>query len=507
MQLIFGPRVDIQHLMCPLANNWPPHYAPHYCSWSLAKRWIFNILVSCQQLASSILCTSLLCNWSLVQVDIQHLMSSCQWPPQYYAPHYYAADLWSKVDIQHFNVSSCQQLASSILCTSLLCSWSLVQEWIFNILMCLSCQQLASSILCTSYYATVFGPKVDIQHFNVSSCQQLASSILCTSLLCNWSLVPRWIFNILMCPLANNWPPSNTMPHCCSWSFQRWIFNILMCPLANNWPPQYYAPHYYATDLWSQGGLFNILMCPLANNWPPQYYASLLCNDLWSKVDIQHFNVSSCQQLASQYYAPHYYATDLWSKVDIQHFNVSSCQQLASSILCTSLLCSWSFGPGGCSTFKCVLLPTTGLLNTIHLLLLCSWSLSKVDIQHFNVSSCQQLASSILCLTTMQLIFWSKVDIQHFNVSSCQQLASLSYASLLCSWSLVQRWIFNILMCLLPTTGLPSILCTSLLCSWSLVQGGYSTFYVSSCQQLASSVLCTSLLYAIFWSKGGYSTF
>jgi hypothetical protein len=23
------------------------------------------------------------------------------WPPQYYAPHYYAADLWSKVDIQH----------------------------------------------------------------------------------------------------------------------------------------------------------------------------------------------------------------------------------------------------------------------------------------------------------------------------------------------------------------------------------------------------------------------
>jgi hypothetical protein len=80
-----------------------------------------------------------------------------------------------------------------------------------------------------------------------------------------------------------------------------------MCPLANNWPPQYYAPHYYATDLWSKW-IFNILMCPLANNWPPQYYA------------------------------PHYYAADLWSKVDIQHFNVSSCQQLASSILCTSLL-------------------------------------------------------------------------------------------------------------------------------------------------------------------------
>jgi hypothetical protein len=99
------------------------------------------------------------------------------WPPQYYAPHYYATDLWSKVDIQHFNVSSCQQLASSIHLTTM---------------------QL------------IFGP--------------------------------------------------------------RGIFNILMCPLANNWPPQYYAPHYYATDLWSKW-IFNILMCPLANNWPPQYYA------------------------------------------------------------------------------------------------------------------------------------------------------------------------------------------------------------------------------------------
>jgi hypothetical protein len=227
----------------------------------------------------------------------------------------------------------------------------------------------------------IFGPKVDIQHFNVSSCQQLASS--------------------------------STMPHCCSWSFQRWIFNILMCPLANNWPPQYYAPHYYATDLWSQGGLFNILMCPLANNWPPQYYASLLCNDLWSKVDIQHFNVSSCQQLASQYYAPHYYATDLWLKVDIQHFNVSSCQQLASSILCTHYYAADL--------------------------------LVQVDVQHLNVSSCQQLASSVL-------------------------FTSSYYAADLCP-----RWIFNILMCPLANNWPPQYY-ASLLCSWSLVQGGYSTF-------------------------------
>jgi hypothetical protein len=213
-------------------------------------------------------------------VDIQHFNVSHlnNWPPQYYAPHYYATDLWSKVDIQHFNVSSCQQLASSMLCTSLLCSWS---------------------------------------------------------------LVPRELFNILMCPLANNWPPPvlylTTMQLIFGWV----DFNILMCPLANNWPPQYYAPHYYATDL-------------------------------WSKVDVQHFNVSSCQQLASSILCLTTMA-DLWSKVDIQHlmcplannwplstmhlttmqlifgprwiFNILvSCQQLASSILC-SLLCSWSFGP------------------------------------------------------------------------------------------------------------------------------------------------------------------
>jgi hypothetical protein len=203
-------------------------------------------------------------------------------------PHYYAADLWSKVDIQHFNVSSCQQLASSILCLTtmqlifgpkvdiqhfnvslannwpplntmhlILCSWSLVQGGYstFNVS---SCQQLASSVLCTSLLYCHLLVQVDIQHFNVSSCQQLASLILCLTTM-------QLIFG------------------------QKWIFNILMCPLANNWPPQYYAPHYYATDL--------------------------------------------------------------WSKVDIQHFNVSSCQQLASSILCTSLLCSWSLVQGGYSTF------------------------------------------------------------------------------------------------------------------------------------------------------------
>jgi hypothetical protein len=47
MQLIFGPKEEIQHFMCPLANNWPP---------------------------------------------------------KYYAPHYYATDLGPKRDIQHFNV-------------------------------------------------------------------------------------------------------------------------------------------------------------------------------------------------------------------------------------------------------------------------------------------------------------------------------------------------------------------------------------------------------------------
>jgi hypothetical protein len=163
-----------------------------------------------------------------------------------------------------------------------------------------------------------------------------------------------------------------------------------MCPLANNWPPQYYAPHYYATDLWSRWifnilmcplpttgllntmhlttmqlifgpkGIFNILMCPLANNWPPYYAPHYYANHL-SKEWI--FNI--LMSLANNW-PPHVHASTmqldlLVQRVDIQHFNV--------------------------------LLPTTGLLNTMH-------------------------------LTTMQLIFWSK------------------------------EWIFNILMCPLATTGL-----------------------------------------------------
>jgi hypothetical protein len=129
-------------------------------------------------------------------------------------------------------------------------------RWIFNILMS-SCQQLASSST-YHYYATDLWSKVDIQHFNVSSCQQLASLLCLTTM--HLIFGPRWIFNILMCPLANNLP-------------------------------QYYAPHYYATDLWSKEWIFNILMCPLANNWPPQYYTSLLCNWSWSKWI---FNILMC---------------------------------------------------------------------------------------------------------------------------------------------------------------------------------------------------------------------
>jgi hypothetical protein len=56
--------------MCPLANNWPPHYTiPTTMQLIFGPKWIFNILMC--PLANN-------------------------WPPQYYAPHYYAADLWSK---------------------------------------------------------------------------------------------------------------------------------------------------------------------------------------------------------------------------------------------------------------------------------------------------------------------------------------------------------------------------------------------------------------------------
>jgi hypothetical protein len=90
----------------------------------------------------------------------------------------------------------------------------------------------------------------------------------------------------------------------------RWIFNILMCPLANNWPPQYYA-HYYAAAVFGPRWIFNVLMC-LANNWPPPMHLTTMQLIFWSKVDIQHFYVSSCQQLASSYYAS--LLCNLWSK-------------------------------------------------------------------------------------------------------------------------------------------------------------------------------------------------
>jgi hypothetical protein len=260
MQLIFGPRVDIQHFNVSSCQQLASlNYAPHYYTADLywSKSWIFNILMC--PLANN-------------------------WPPQYYAPHYYATDLWSKVDIQHFNVSSCNGLLNTMHLTTM---------------------QL------------IFGP--------------------------------RWIFNILMCPLANNWPP-----HCtsllCNWSLvQRWIFNILMCPLANNWPPQYYAPHYYATDLWSKW-IFNILMCPLANNWPPQYYASLLCGGSLVQVDIQHFMCPLPWQLNTM----HLTAMQLifWSKEWI--FNILMCPHARlTGLLNTMHLTTMQliFGSSGYSTF------------------------------------------------------------------------------------------------------------------------------------------------------------
>jgi hypothetical protein len=66
-----------------------------------------------------------------------------------------------------------------------------------------------------------------------------------------WSKVDIQHF---MCPLATT-GLLNTM-HLTTMQLifgPRWIFNILVCPLANNWPP-YYAPHYYTADLWSKGG-------------------------------------------------------------------------------------------------------------------------------------------------------------------------------------------------------------------------------------------------------------
>jgi hypothetical protein len=197
-------------------------------------------------------------------------------------PHYYAADLWSKVDIQHFNV--------------LLPTTGLLNTM-------------------PHYYAADLLSKVD--------------------------------FNILMCPLANNWPPSML----CLTTMQlifgpRWIFNILMCPLATtgllntmhlllcSWSLVQVDIQHFLCVLLPTTGLLSTMH--LTTSW------SLV------QVDIQHFNVSSCQQLASLNTMPHYYAADLWSKV---YFNVSSCQQLASSILCTSLLCNWSLVQSGYSTF------------------------------------------------------------------------------------------------------------------------------------------------------------
>jgi hypothetical protein len=159
--------------------------------------------------------------------------------------------LVQRVDIQHFNVSSCQQLASSILCTHYYVQLILVQR-VDNI------QHVSSANNRLSILCTLTTMQIDLWSkewiFNTRVSQQLASSILCNHHYKNWPLVQR-----------------------------EWIFKYLMCPLANNWPPGHFM-HLTTMQL-----------------------------DLWSKEWIFNINVSSCQQLASQYYAPTN-ATDLGPK-------------------------------------------------------------------------------------------------------------------------------------------------------------------------------------------------
>jgi hypothetical protein len=100
----------------------------------------------------------------------------------------------------------------------------------------------------------------------------------------------------------------------------------------------------------------------------------------------------------------------------------------------------------------------------------------KVDIQHFNVSSCQQLAST-MHLTTMQLILVQR-GYSTFNVSSCQQLASQYYAPhYYANWIFGPGVIFNILMCPLCQQSGLLLLCTpTTMCKSDFVKSGYSTF-------------------------------
>jgi hypothetical protein len=97
----------------------------------------------------------------------------------------------------------------------------------------------------------------------------------------------------------------------------------------------------------------------------------------------------------------------------------------------------------------------------------------RVDIQHFNVSSCNNWPPQYYALT-YKLIFGPKVDIQHFNVS-LPTTGLLNTMHLHCNWSLVQEWIFNILMCPLANNW-PSHYAPHYYAIWSLVQSGYSTF-------------------------------
>jgi hypothetical protein len=89
--------------MCPLANNWPPqYYAPPLCTdlWSKVDIPIFNVPNN-NWLLNTIL-TAMLIFWS--KVDSLLMCPLANWPPQYYAPHYYALIFGPRWIFKHFNV-------------------------------------------------------------------------------------------------------------------------------------------------------------------------------------------------------------------------------------------------------------------------------------------------------------------------------------------------------------------------------------------------------------------
>jgi hypothetical protein len=95
----------------------------------------------------------------------------------------------------------------------------------------------------------IFGPKVDIQHFNV-----LLPTTGLLNTMPHYYAADLWskVDNILMC-LANNWPPQYYALTTMQLIFgPRWIFNILMSSCQQLASTQC-TPHYYAADLWSKG--------------------------------------------------------------------------------------------------------------------------------------------------------------------------------------------------------------------------------------------------------------